>query len=76
MKVFALAERYLGNNLDLLTSALLEETLSNLAENERQKFYQRLAERMAQKIRTAIFGKRFQFLLGATTANLNNPPAL
>jgi predicted ArsR family transcriptional regulator len=53
MKVFALAERYLGNNLDLLTSALLEETLSNLAENERQKFYQRLAERMAQKIRTA-----------------------
>jgi predicted ArsR family transcriptional regulator len=27
MKVFALAERYLGNNLDLLTSALLEDTL-------------------------------------------------
>lgn len=51
MKVFALAERYLGNNLDLLTSALLEETLSDLAEHECQEFYQRLAERLAEKIR-------------------------
>ncbi len=51
MKVFALAERYRGNNLGLLVNALLEELLPGLANGERQMFYRRLAERMAEKIR-------------------------
>jgi predicted ArsR family transcriptional regulator len=48
--LFGISERSLGDNLDILASALLEEVTNSQPDQERQKVLNRLASRLAERI--------------------------